>query len=922
MRRKSSGEGSSMSDTKTSPALVKRSPLKSRRKLPFSENCTTPSDLEVCSSADEKARESTSDPTSLTPRRHPPLSERQQIALLCRLSGTSSTESSPVTTNEEGRSRRIFKRNERGETPLHIATIKGDYKRVQSLLKKGANVNTPDFAGWTPLHEACNHGWYKIAKLLIEFDAEVNAVGLDKFTPLHDAAVNEHEDIVKLLLKYGANPLQENAHRRTPLDLAKSEKIAELLKASIELPKNSSDEDSPPSDQASDSSPCQPSKAVRELTMRKNSPPNQTQKGACEKPTSPRLTLRFQSIKRDDKSCSGGAPSKKPFDDKYQSYCVTMEAKGYDQDTTPNAVSSSSSTTHEEPVQSSTGVVEGADEHVEKEATSNNTPEEDVSKEISSSPNKDAEEEKMDTSEPVAVPSKINGGGRMSADSPKECPTADPTVEREEGRRKRRRSNDSAHSTRSKGSHKSPSGKSSTQGSPKLKKRGGSQSSSDTESNPSDAEAEPPNAFGAAGAGPHSPKVPPLKIVIPSGSGSLEETRERSKVSSSKQALPYVVNTTSAESAESGGGNDSSTSDKSESVGAVKTPPADGGTPSKSKDDAHPPEEKFQRVTRSSQRMAAMSGGASSSTPETSAKPASNPTETNPSTVTSSGSQKGDGSGDSSNDEQSQSMQIDVHPRKRKLRARESENGSQNQSSSASSSNEDSQTQQQTLNSYQMYLNIRKQVDKRRKSMFIVQPKPPNGFKDYLLNRCSYVLEGNPASRLSVPMITPPQSLDGPIKELFIEQEKERYRLRLQHLIEREKLVLSVEQEILRVHGRSARAMANQTVPLSVCSVLKDEEIYNVLEDDKDKNVRSRYNGRLLLSWLQDVDDKWKKIKEAMLLRHHNEAESLHAVQKLDWEWKMKALGMCDMKTSPVIDDIVVPIVHVNDEFKLVSACQ
>lgn len=54
-----------------------------------------------------------------------------------------------------------------------------------------------------------------------------------------------------------------------------------------------------------------------------------------------------------------------------------------------------------------------------------------------------------------------------------------------------------------------------------------------------------------------------------------------------------------------------------------------------------------------------------------------------------------------------------------------------------------------------------------------------------------------------------------------------------------------------------------------------------------------------------------------MLLRHHNEAESLHAVQKLDWEWKMKELAMCDMKTSPVIDDIFVPMVHVSDDFEL-----
>ena len=87
-------------------------------------------------------------------------------------------------------------------------------------------------------------------------------------------------------------------------------------------------------------------------------------------------------------------------------------------------------------------------------------------------------------------------------------------------------------------------------------------------------------------------------------------------------------------------------------------------------------------------------------------------------------------------------------------------------------------------------------------------------------------------------------------------------------------------QEILRVHGRAARALANQSVPYSVCTILRDQDIYNPqeaassklrgedsstyshgsgLEDKRD--VRSRYNGRLFLSWLQDVDDKWEKIK-------------------------------------------------------------
>ena len=71
-------------------------------------------------------------------------------------------------------------------------------------------------------------------------------------------------------------------------------------------------------------------------------------------------------------------------------------------------------------------------------------------------------------------------------------------------------------------------------------------------------------------------------------------------------------------------------------------------------------------------------------------------------------------------------------------------------------------------------------------------------------------------------------------------------------------------QEILRVHGRAARALANQSLPFSVCTILRDEEIYTPIDpeqEEKNRDIRSRYNGRLFLSWLQDVDDKWEKIK-------------------------------------------------------------
>lgn len=43
-----------------------------------------------------------------------------------------------------------------------------------------------------------------------------------------------------------------------------------------------------------------------------------------------------------------------------------------------------------------------------------------------------------------------------------------------------------------------------------------------------------------------------------------------------------------------------------------------------------------------------------------------------------------------------------------------------------------------------------------------------------------------------------------------------------------EKLIVSCEQEILRVHCRAARTIANQAVPFSACTMLLDSEVYNM----------------------------------------------------------------------------------------------
>ncbi|XP_008997678.3 BRCA1-associated RING domain protein 1 isoform X1 [Callithrix jacchus] len=121
------------------------------------------------------------------------------------------------------------KRNHRGETLLHIASIKGDIPSVEYLLQNGSDPNVKDHAGWTPLHEACNHGHLKIVELLLQHKALVNTTGYQNDSPLHDAAKNGHMDIVKLLLSCGASRNAVNIFGLRPVDYTDDEDMKSLL---------------------------------------------------------------------------------------------------------------------------------------------------------------------------------------------------------------------------------------------------------------------------------------------------------------------------------------------------------------------------------------------------------------------------------------------------------------------------------------------------------------------------------------------------------------------------------------------------------------------------------------------------------------------------------------------------------------------
>ena len=166
------------------------------------------------------------------------VSERRQLAVLKQLTASDETSRikseaskgfhfsiqgvSPSSVIAQPRSTKVFRRNEHGETIVHIAARKGDLKRLRKALKDGANVNEEDNAGKEKLSlffdlfdifqaghhcmkvihfrivsssidlSAVTKNQYRAASLLLKSGANVNAPGPEGQTPLTDAVLNNN----------------------------------------------------------------------------------------------------------------------------------------------------------------------------------------------------------------------------------------------------------------------------------------------------------------------------------------------------------------------------------------------------------------------------------------------------------------------------------------------------------------------------------------------------------------------------------------------------------------------------------------------------------------------------------------------------------------------------------------------------------
>lgn len=107
-----------------------------------------------------------------------------------------------------------------GDTPLHIVVARRDLTWMQFLIAKGANVNARNNKGETPLQLASNFGFSDGAELLVKLGAKVDEPNATGETPLIAATHRKDAALARVLLRAGANPARNDNSGRSALDYA------------------------------------------------------------------------------------------------------------------------------------------------------------------------------------------------------------------------------------------------------------------------------------------------------------------------------------------------------------------------------------------------------------------------------------------------------------------------------------------------------------------------------------------------------------------------------------------------------------------------------------------------------------------------------------------------------------------------------
>lgn len=123
-------------------------------------------------------------------------------------------------------------RDERGTTPLILATYLGDLETTKILVEAGADLDAVSGSG-TALMGTCFKGHALIAKYLVEAGANVNARGPGGKTALHFAAEYNQPGIVVGLLESGADAGAMDDSGATPAMVARRKGLGEVMRVFI-----------------------------------------------------------------------------------------------------------------------------------------------------------------------------------------------------------------------------------------------------------------------------------------------------------------------------------------------------------------------------------------------------------------------------------------------------------------------------------------------------------------------------------------------------------------------------------------------------------------------------------------------------------------------------------------------------------------
>lgn len=116
-----------------------------------------------------------------------------------------------------------------GRGAIHIVTERRDITWLRYLVAKGADVNMRDDKGVTPLQMATSLGWVEGVDFLVEQKADLDQSNDTGETPLISAVHRRDTQMMRILMKGGADPDRADNSGRSARDYARLDKDAQLL---------------------------------------------------------------------------------------------------------------------------------------------------------------------------------------------------------------------------------------------------------------------------------------------------------------------------------------------------------------------------------------------------------------------------------------------------------------------------------------------------------------------------------------------------------------------------------------------------------------------------------------------------------------------------------------------------------------------